>query len=199
MIQSVKDAILAPPAYDAWEKWRYYVAACKKEPKNKTYQKLKKIYNEVKNGAKVIDLRKAIVAGGQHANMLPRIAVIRASVKVCKCFLDEQGNLSYDSSVPTWGEYRMQFSKAFPSFGTGRYGWGREGTALVPPIPSEHQYKLKGYRRGEYYVLWEVAKWENVLPADPYLLRRLTEEMYVIEAEWDLTEIERIIMQQTMY
>ena len=67
-------------------------------------------------------------------------------------------------------------------------------TPLVPPRirPSNNL--------GNYHTLWEVEEggWEEVPqpPADPILLSHLGMGMYKVIAQWDLTELERKILEE---
>ena len=62
----------------------------------------------------------------------------------------------------------------------------------VPIIPAK--FMPKGNLEN-YYILWEVKEWEEVPPArDPLLLKRLTENMFVILAAWDVTPLEQSII-----
>ncbi len=45
-----------------------------------------------------------------------------------------------------------------------------------------------------YYVLWEVDHWTREPPRDPYLLRRITDNMFVVIAAWNLTDLERAVI-----
>ena len=70
------------------------------------------------------------------------------------------------------------------------------GYALVPLVPAD--VRPSGQLRN-YFILWEVEQWSDrrigAKPdIDPYLLRHLAGDLYVVEAEWDLTELERAIM-----
>jgi hypothetical protein len=62
-------------------------------------------------------------------------------------------------------------------------------SAVVPTIPPEHRptRSLAGYQ-----ILFEPV-WEDV-PHDPFLTRHLYGSLFVIVAEWDLTEVEQMIL-----
>ena len=65
----------------------------------------------------------------------------------------------------------------------------------VPIVPA---HLLPKGRLDNYYILFEVNEWtEQPVPPvakDPYLLRRINSNTFVILAEWDLTEVEQAIM-----
>lgn len=119
-----------------------------------------------------------------------------------------------------WIEWHATNDRAW--FRSTEYGWEREagfrgitvsvpmgrrppiqtgeltGTAMVPLVPPAQ----KGPRNlANHFVLWEVEQW--AMPRqrpradyDPYLLRHLAGDLYMVVAEWDLTEVERAIMGQ---
>ena len=62
-------------------------------------------------------------------------------------------------------------------------------SAVVPTIPPNLRPRNALHK---YVILWE-AEWTDV-PTDPLLLRRLTESLYVVLAQWDLTELERAVL-----
>jgi hypothetical protein len=60
---------------------------------------------------------------------------------------------------------------------------------LVPIIPAP----IRPTRRlDQYHILWE-ADWQAA-PTDPILLQKLTGNLFVILAAWDLTELERAVL-----
>lgn len=43
-----------------------------------------------------------------------------------------------------------------------------------------------------------IVEWRRVAPADPLLLKHITGRLFAVVAQWDLTEIERAIMNAAM-
>jgi hypothetical protein len=66
--------------------------------------------------------------------------------------------------------------------------------ALIPAIPA---HLRPADDLANYHILWE-AKWEPTAPVDPLLLKRLTDNIYVILAQWDLTPIEQAILEDRL-
>lgn len=69
--------------------------------------------------------------------------------------------------------------------------------ATVPDIP--FHLRPEG-DISNYFILWEVAEWRSVYqppraPADPLLLERIAHPVYVVVAQWDLTELEQRILE----
>lgn len=67
-------------------------------------------------------------------------------------------------------------------------------SARVPVVPPN---LLPHDRLMNYSILWE-ADWKRA-PIDPFLLRRITREWYEICAEWNLTSIERIVLEMAAF
>jgi len=71
-----------------------------------------------------------------------------------------------------------------------------EYQTIVPPIP----FHLRPNGDAEkFFILWEVEKWETIAsktaPGDPLLLERIAHPIYVVVAQWDLTELEKRIVE----
>ena len=46
-----------------------------------------------------------------------------------------------------------------------------------------------------YYILWEVRDWKDLPETkDPLLLKRITENLFVILGAWELTDLEQSII-----
>jgi hypothetical protein len=69
--------------------------------------------------------------------------------------------------------------------------------ATVPEIP--FHLRPNG-DAANYFILWEVEKWETIYappraPADPILLEKIAHPIYVVVAQWDLTELEKRLLE----
>jgi hypothetical protein len=73
-----------------------------------------------------------------------------------------------------------------------RHGW----QSMVPIVPPKHRPPRDAF--GKRLVLWEVENWEwaqlPAPPGDPALLRPVGGDIYAVEAIWDLTELERLVL-----
>lgn len=67
---------------------------------------------------------------------------------------------------------------------------------MVPAIP--FHLRPNG-DASKYFILWEVEKWEEYqqsrAPGDPLLLERIAHPIYVVVAQWDLTELEKRLLE----
>lgn len=65
----------------------------------------------------------------------------------------------------------------------------------MPIVPPQH--RVRGWRT-KCLILWEVEEWARAAaprpPGDPMLLRRLTGDLYSVEAVWDLTPLEQLVL-----
>jgi len=74
-------------------------------------------------------------------------------------------------------------------------GWRGAWSAQVPIVPPQHR---PGRGMGDRIVLWEVENWTWQTtprpPGDPALLRPIGGDLYAVEAVWDLTELEKLVL-----
>lgn len=197
----------------ARDKWRQYRDAEKatggKEP---LYTDLKKMYWQIMRGKVLCDITEVIKAGGVHENFHPKLAVARADAKVVKCRYDQKGGCLFrtDTSnkwrqngfvtdvnvtLPDIPKEKLSFINVWNN---NRIGYRSELNleAPVPLIPPAHR---PAQLTDEYYILWEVDEWKMVPPTDPYLLRRITKNIFAVEAQWDLTPLEKAAMSGRMH
>jgi hypothetical protein len=178
--------------YTATEKWKEYSKASKAY-KDPIYKDLQKVYNQVKNGQKVIDISKVIAKGGT-LNGKPRLAISPIHAKKVFCRFWQNGDVTYQPDNK-WGrrvnKFDVAIKECLPAW-AGIDSWAQLNLeAPVPPVPPRFIPKII---TDDYYILWEVDVWKMVPPTDPYLLRRITKTMFVVLAGWDLTDIEKSAM-----
>lgn len=80
------------------------------------------------------------------------------------------------------------------SIGAQRW-FKRTYAATVPEVP----FHLRPDDLSAYFILWEVPEWREAYyptraPADPLLLERIAHPIYVVIAQWDLTELEQKLL-----
>lgn len=183
----------------AQEKWRLYKEATKRS-KDPIYKDMKKVYNQLKGGRKVIDINSVFEKSGINSLLQPKLAIARIALKEIYFHYHRSGRLrfshsSWDGSSQS-GDVLMNGvlpNQTEESF--GKYTHSKTGKAPVPLVPPQF---LPKRITNDLYVLWEVKEWEMVPPKDPYLLKRITKNMFVVLAAWDLTELERAVMKGRM-
>jgi hypothetical protein len=144
--------------------------------------------------------RDRYMAAARRSRSAMDRALVRADFK--ECFLRMTswnhtaimaGEFGYtrDRVKTAAGTARIEFpSNTFPVGDLPR-GWFDVHRAPVPLIPP-HLRPADAYRN--YFILWEVKEWKRVAPVDPLLLTHITGHVYAVVAQWDLTPIERAIM-----
>lgn len=204
---------LSEPRKMALEKWHEYNKAAK-QTGNPLYKDLKKVYNQIKSGRKLIDLIKVFQVGGLK-DYLPALAIAKAKSKQVWCTYWESGQVNFVNG--TNGSWSAQgraplkedvvLKNCLPIFSSqtlyekgvikkDRIPWNRiELTAPVPLIPPK---LLPANITDDYYVLWEVDEWKMIAPTDPWLLRKITETLFVVVAGWNLTKLEKAVMNGRM-
>jgi len=156
------------------------------------------IYKRIAQGKTVIRALESIRVAGLNAEGLPKLAICRADMQEC-WFRADPGNPG--GGACRFGERspghrsRKTIHMDWPGITrkidpNDRYRW--EWCATVPLIPVDVRP-----RRGieNYHILWE-AEWTKRYPVDPYLLRRIGGDAWLVVAGWDLTDVERAVMSQ---
>ncbi|MBI1348517.1 hypothetical protein GC163_19760 [bacterium] len=141
-------------------------------------------------GKPILDLVESMRLAGVNEQGLPRLAIARADQERCWCH--HSGN-RYVFGPQHWNETIKRLvgmipADALPSckVGTAQFWKAR---AVVPTIPP--QFRPATALR-HFHILWE-AEWQRV-PEDPLLLRWIRGHQYAVLAQWDLTEIERMVL-----
>lgn len=155
-------------------------------------------YEQLAQGRPLLNLRDCFLQCPADAQGRPRLAIARSDRKQVHVSRRGQGRVRFDTrSVWSWRN-----PDRFPELWLDIEwtGQARDGYALVPIIPADVRAKIPlGVADRDCQILWEVEQWsDRALGAqadrDPYLLRHLGGDLYVVLAEWDLTELERAVM-----
>lgn len=171
------------------------------------YRQCEQFYEELADGAVLIDAEQAIIAGGFDHKMRPNIAIARSDREQVRFtwhssdFVGEFNAISHNAS---WGgdtlRRRINFART-PNLKSSVGNWftSVEGYARIPMVPADVRPKTGQLR--DWFTLWEVEKWSDSRigappPRDPFLLRHVGGTLYAVLAEWNLTELERAVMRQ---
>lgn len=164
------------------------------------------MYRELmKHRAKLIELNAVMKQAGLITQLdddpvyqLPALAIARADRKRVYFFRDiNKGGWCFSTSRQgPWdygdGRIRRQDwnvkTATFPIREDWRRLNRRNASAIVPTIPPD----IRPANLSQYFILWE-ADW-NAAPIDPILLRHVTGTVFSVVAQWDLTEIERMVL-----
>jgi hypothetical protein len=172
-------------ARELWRKYREHLAY-----QTPLDHEIETAYKAIAQGRTVIRALQSIRAAGVGADGRPKLAIARATARFVECHL-HTGWCEFRSDAAHYTRTRSIVEvREFPEAQERRAGQQR-GRAPVPIIPVHLRP-----RRGlfNYHVLWEVEEWTPQPPVDPYLLRRLAGDMWLVVAAWDLTPVERAAM-----
>jgi hypothetical protein len=186
----------------------------------KYLKELKQTYYHLSQGRKVIDIFEVFKNSGLRENGDPFLGLARADwnkvvfhklpmgaaafTKSEKNALDWQGNSQVpagsvelpSTTFPTWKarevpENSGEWEKSHP---------GLDRSKLQSKVPIIPAHILPNGSLENYYILFEVleGQWAELpvppVAADPYLLKRINANAFVVLAEWDITPIEQAIM-----
>jgi hypothetical protein len=153
---------------------------------------LQSLYKSVVKGARVIDIAEAFKATGLNEYGQPKLAIARADASVVY-FADHTWSLRDPtfSIDPDFNVRKTRHHVILPptTFDPSTVTHKRLRSA-VPHIPPGVRPASKSE---SYHVLFEVQNW-STYPVDPFLLRRITGYIYVVEAEWELTPLEASLL-----
>lgn len=157
---------------------------------------LEKFYDLVSGGAKLLDIEKVFRAGGLHENGLPKLAIAKADKQFCY-FHKFFGNGCGFSGSPRWvigKTANIVLTNIFDFSGfelRATSSWGSRYRTVVPHIPPDIR-PLKSYLK-DYHILFEVEDWQSY-NRDPLLLKRVNRRFFEVIAEWELSELEAMIL-----
>jgi hypothetical protein len=193
-------ATIEMPEAEAKARLKEYQAAAAEE-RNALDERIAAGYRALARGLPVIRLSQSVAAGGWFDNGLPRIAVVRATARECWVEV-ENTSLIYLSEEPGWWGQRQNRGALVNAStvrvaATGRPEWFSRrvdrGQTLVPIIPPQHRPNRRRLHR--FHILWEVEQWTWTAPRDPALLRFIGGDLWAVAATWDLTELERAVLE----
>jgi hypothetical protein len=189
------------PENEAEKLYDEYLEAVKTR-KEKYVEDLKNVYRALKNGKKVIDIYKAFKDTGLRDDGNPKLAISQADKKTVN-FRKEIGGAGFFSATASWQEHVVDVRLPANTFAEWKNAKGvivtwasditaRDVSTRVPIIPA---HLMPQGKLDNYYILWQVDEWTNMTSArDPFLLRRINANTFIVYAEWDLTPVEQIVM-----
>lgn len=177
-----------------------------KKRKETLYRDLQKVYGHLQHGKKIIDLFEAMKKGGLNQDGDPKLAIARADLKQIYCHKNERGGCMFSQYESSWNRHKGTKISGDLTIPGGTFTWiidtssgwrkikNERIKAPVPLIPCILLLKEVRLKIQNYYILWELEKWEPLPPRDPILLIPLTPNLYGVIATWNLTELERAII-----
>lgn len=152
---------------------------------------IQRTYKMLAQGRTVIRALESIRLAGLNDQLLPKLAILRADHSHVELRMRSDGGAMMEAPGLHRGGRGQSFSWPAGSFARSTWVYGK---AQLPIIPI-HLRPKRGL--ANYHVLWE-AEWTPIPPRDPYLLRRIGGDMWLVVAAWELTEVERAAMATRM-
>ncbi len=194
------------PKERAKEEWKIYNNLVKKRHDN-YLEDMKKCMYQLSQGKALIDIYKVMEKAGVNKHFQPKLAIARADWKQIYFCKKDSGRGFFAGTNTDWptkadGHIDLQpqtFTEWPRTLGTdgkpNNSSWGidnERSKSKIPIIPA--QLLPEGNLSG-FYILWEVQRWED-LPEkkDPLLLKRITENLFVILSAWEVTALEQSII-----
>jgi len=168
----------------------------------KYLKELKQTYYHLSQGRKVIDIYEVFKKSGLKEDGGPNLAIARADLKEVYFHKERMGAGCF-AEKERWYDQADNVrlpSGTFPNWLTEPDPNWDDRTQIVRPtlvskVPLVPAHIMPNGRLDNYYTLFEVVKWDDVpVAADPYLLKRINANAFVVLAEWDITEVEQAVM-----
>lgn len=198
-IQKVAKILI--PEEQAKVEWKKYCQLLKTR-KDKHLKILKESMYWAKQGKQFIDIYEVMKKAGLSINNEPKLAIARADIHNIYFEKRDTSTGTFQIKQGSWDKTNINLPQK-----TFKIPWKRDvrdGKEImweikdkflktkVPIIPVD---LMPEGDLSNYYVLWEVREWEKLPePKDPFLLKRISENLFVVLGTWDLTELERAIM-----
>lgn len=178
------------------------------------YARTAEAYAVLAEGTPLVSLTQAIQAGGLFDDWRPKLAIARADRRevhfrwpACETRARyftgnfRRMNVDEDSTLTRFVDMGRENGKQWApkSRPTELSYVAAAGYALVPMVPADVRPRTGQLR--DWFVLWEVTQWFDrpqsmKAPIDPLLLKHVGADLYAVLAQWDLTEVERFILQE---
>lgn len=191
------------PKEQAKEEWKKY---CKllEDRKEKFLKVMKDSMYHVKEGRDLIDVYQAMAQAGLSEKGEPRLAICRADQRECVFEKKDTGTGSFGFKI---SYNSLDYNKdrvELPQNTFKGHHWAREDKSqwniakklLKTKVPLIRVELVPDGSLENYYILWEVKEWEELPEAkkDPFLLKRISENLFAVLGAWEVTELEQAVM-----
>jgi hypothetical protein len=204
-LEKIKKMLL--PEDQAREEWKKYCEVLKTR-KEKYLRVMKDAMYQMKEGNPIIDVYEAIRKAGLNKNNEPRFAISRADLSTVYFrkrdegtgkfgwekysstdIVDSRDNINLPANL-----FKIHWDRAKNRDGTDAT-WEIEKQLLKTKVPIIPVEILPDGDLENYYILWEVKEWESLPETkDPFLLKRISENLFAVLGQWDVTELERAVI-----
>ncbi len=176
--------IVVPPEV-AEEKLNEYKVVLKTQRRAEDVE-MRRMYKAASQGKPIIDVAAAWKSTGLKDGY-PRLALARADWQ--ECFFDKWNKEFRDK------QRSMRAREHWIQVPDDSWNWDGVGRSVVGTAVPFMPPSVRPRRwLSTYHILFEVERWTQY-PADPFLIKQITGWLFVVEAEWELTELERALLQ----
>lgn len=178
----------------------YYGAVRGNESPDSEFSQVIRGLEAAAEGARIIHLSNSIRACPRDEKGRPRLAIARADRTQVRFSWSARSQFaSFDAAQRRATSVGPTLTRTVDMGGPHGIGdiWKTiTGFALVPLVPPRALPPGGRSALHRYYTLWEVESWSDTRispepPRDPYLLTHIAGDLYRVDSEWDLTELER--------
>ena len=199
------------PKEKAKAEWKKYNELIKKRH-DKYLEDMKKCMYDLSKGKELIDIYKGMEKAGVNKECHPKMAIARADWKNVVFVKRDDGRGVFSFSGNDWASLQcgdvdlqpytfMEWARAKEPLKTDKrtydvdISWQIANPKVKTKVPIIPATLMPDGELIKYYILWEVERWEE-LPQkkDPLLLKRITENLFVILSAWEVTELEQSII-----
>ena len=193
----------------AKEVYQEYLEAVKTR-KEEYLEQLKKVYHALSKGQKVIDVYEVFKQSGVNDKGEPKLAIVRADARLCVFRKNGNGSGMFSArigknNILPQTRYNVELAEGtFSPFEEDKTKswWDDERFTrrnISSPVPVCPPHLLPNSPLDRYHVLFEVKEWAEAKQMagagrDPFLLRRINRNTFIVLAEWDLTEVEQAVI-----
>lgn len=137
-------------------------------------------YRSIAHGGKVIALAETLRKAWLNDSGLPKLAICRADAERVTLQFFGGGQMQFTGDVGHWHKRDVI---------TGNFTTYKNRETISAYLPYIPPYIRIG-NMSDYFVLWE-ANWKaRPKPSDPFLLKRLDDNLFRIVSAWDISPVE---------
>lgn len=193
-LKSIKKIIM--PEEQATKEWKAYCDLLKKR-KDSYLKIMKSAMYQMKKGFPLIDIFEVMKNGGLNDINQPNFAISRADNSKITFTKQDPGTGFFGKN--SWDKDGVQLpQKIFDIHWDrpeGEGSWRIFNKEIETIVPKPPALILPDGNLSGYYILWQAKDWQ-VLPEkkDPFLLKRISENLFAILGSWDVTDLERAVI-----
>jgi len=196
-LKSIKKIIM--PEEQATKEWKAYCDLLKKR-KDRYLQVMKSAMYQLKKGFPLIDIFEVMKNGGLNDKNEPNFAISRADYTKIIFEKHDQGTGIFKKEGWAYDKDAVQLPQKIFNIHWSRpegqeQSWRIDKKEIQTTVPKPPAVILPDGNLSGYYILWQAKDWQ-VLPEkkDPFLLKRISENLFAILGSWDVTDLERAVI-----